>query len=350
MTWEVKKDQSLYLEGCKKQHTVLALKLRNSSHKLIVSWGCTHKKRKSVGLYHTRLCWRKSRAKYVHLIKTVRVQDQGEKKTKGADASHHKSRRCLVLRSHGHRFSFQQLKLGAISHNSRAKVKIDIILKCCHSWTGITSVSQSTWNEVWSDPSQSCGFSSSSILSTLKQTTLESAAFQQAWVYTKCAEHQRITGNPNGEKDGKRCKSRVIKVTFGKYPVASCFTSVDRLWKKKKKKTRHQNVLRYKSMQKKLRCYWGSVSGCELWDRTHLSSKSEELSRLYLKVLSALIITQQHTSHLRRCFNEQEGLFLPLHINTRLQCVHCSLSNIIINNAPLRNEIQDDQNIRIQTK
>lgn len=57
-----------------------------------------------------------------------------EKKTKGADASHHKSRRCLVLRSHGHRFSFQQLELGAISHDSRAKVKFDIIFNFCHSW------------------------------------------------------------------------------------------------------------------------------------------------------------------------------------------------------------------------
>lgn len=69
-------DQSLCLEGCKKQHVVLALKLRNSHHKLIVSQGCAHgKRRKSVGRHHTMLRWRKSRAEYVHLIKTARVWD-----------------------------------------------------------------------------------------------------------------------------------------------------------------------------------------------------------------------------------------------------------------------------------
>lgn len=177
--------QSLYLEGCKKQHGVLALKLRNPFYKLIVSWGCTHgKRRKSVGLHHTTLRRRKSRAKYVHLIKTTRVRDQGQK-TKGADASHHKSRGCLVLRSHGHCFGFQQLVFGAMLHDSGAKVKLDIIFSCRHSLASITSESRSTWNGVWSDPLQLCGVSSSSIQSTLEQTTRETAAFQQTSAYNR---------------------------------------------------------------------------------------------------------------------------------------------------------------------
>lgn len=48
-------------------------------------------------------------------------------KTKGADASHHKSCGCLVLRRHGHRFSFQQLELWAISDDKRVKEKTGII-------------------------------------------------------------------------------------------------------------------------------------------------------------------------------------------------------------------------------
>lgn len=76
-------------EGCEKQHGVLASKLRkplSQSHRKPRTRTHTRekkgRKRESVGLHHTTLCRRKSRAEYVHLIKTARVRDRG-KKNKG---------------------------------------------------------------------------------------------------------------------------------------------------------------------------------------------------------------------------------------------------------------------------
>lgn len=125
-----------------------------------------------------------------------------EKKPRGPMCHITKAVGALVLRRHGHCFSFQQLKLSAISVDRRVKVKLVIVCKC--SRANITLENQSTGNKVWADPSQICQFSSSSIQSTLERTKGETAAFQQTRYHPVHAGHRRFTRKiPNNEKGGK---------------------------------------------------------------------------------------------------------------------------------------------------